>query len=65
MNTYTVILLRDPATTDGRPHTFMTSVEATDPNHAAKLAAMECENDSAMVVAVMEGEHDDVYEHWR
>ena len=64
MKTYTVTLLYlDEPVCEGKAHTYMTSVEASSPIRAAKLAAMGCETETA-VVSVIEGDHEDLYPYF-
>ncbi len=63
MKTYTVIRSYGDLVIDGAMQTYMTSVEASSPSEAADLAAEEMDDDSGFVIAVIEGDHVDVYPH--
>ena len=63
MAKYTVVMVYSDLMIDGVLSSWMGEVEAPDPERAAKRARKMMDDDGAHVVAVIKGEHDDLYEH--
>lgn len=64
MKRYTVILLASTELIDGKPDTYMSGALANDPKEAAQAVKDEQGGmPEPLVIAVIEGDHDDVYPH--